>query len=82
MAIENQTAVDLIHVTENGFVHVRTAHSIIEDDVVIAKSFHRHVITPGADYSQEDARVQAICEAAHTHEIIEAHKAAITAKGV
>lgn len=82
MSIEKQSAVDLIEVVASGVVQVRTATKVVEDGIVISQSFHRHVVAPGADYSGEDARVQAICAAAHTPEVIEAYKAAIAAQGV
>jgi len=42
----------------------------------ISSVFHRHVIYPGDDYSAEDAKVQAICAAVHTAEVIAAYQAA------
>ena len=82
MALEKQTTVDKIEVVENGTVQVRTATRIVEDGNVISTSYHRHVVAPGADYSGEDARVQAICAATHTAEVIAAHQAAIEASQV
>ena len=82
MTLEKQVVVDMIEVTEIGAVQVRTATRIIEDGVQISGSFHRHVVAPGDDYSKEDARVQAICAATHTAEVIEAYKAAGAAQGV
>ena len=82
MALEKQIVVDRIEVLETGHIQVRTATRIMEDGVVVAKSFHRHVITPGHDYSQEDSQVQAICATTHTPEMIEAYKAAVAAQGV
>lgn len=79
MALEKQTAVDKIEVTENGTVQVRTATRIMEDGVQLSQSYHRHVVVPGADYSGEDARVQAICAATHTAEVVAAYEAAIEA---
>jgi hypothetical protein len=76
MAIKKQVTVDQIEVTGNGVVQVRTATQIIEDGSIISQSFHRHVVAPGADYSGEDARVQAICAATHTAEVIAAYQAA------
>jgi len=76
MALEKQTIVDKIEVTENGTVQVRTATRIIEDGVQLSQSYHRHVIAPADDYSGEDARVQAICAATHTAEVIAAYEAA------
>lgn len=76
MALEKQTAVDLIETLENGCVQVRTATRILDDGQVISSSFHRHVVTPGDDYSNEDPRVQAICAVVQTPEVIAAYKAA------
>ena len=76
MALEKQIIVDLIEVTENNSVQVRTKTAILEDGVQISGSFHRHVVAPGDDYSQEDAKVQAICAAVHTPECLAAYQAA------
>jgi hypothetical protein len=78
MALEKVEIVDRIEVVENGSVQVRTATRIMEDGKQISGSFHRHVVVPGADYSGEDARVQGICAALHTAEVIAAYKAAQT----
>ena len=82
MSLEKSITVDKIEVMENGCVQVRTKTAIIEDGVQISGSFHRHVVVPGDDYSQEDARVQTICAATHTAEVVAAYKAAIAARGV
>jgi S-adenosylmethionine:tRNA-ribosyltransferase-isomerase (queuine synthetase) len=79
MALEKQTVVDLIEVLENGTVQVRTATRIIEDGIVLSSSLHRHVVVPGDDYSQEDAKVQAICAVIQTADVIAAYQAAIEA---
>ena len=70
------SVVDLCEVVENGTVQVRTATRIMEDGKVLSQSFHRHCVTPGQDYSQEDAKVQALCAAVHTPECIAAYQAA------
>jgi hypothetical protein len=75
MALEKQVVVDKVEVVENGIVQVRTATRIVEDGKVISSSFHRHVVVPGQDYANEDARVQAICQATHTAEVIAAYQA-------
>jgi hypothetical protein len=77
MSLEKQVVVDQIEVTENGTVQVRTKTAIKEDGVEISSKLHRHVVVPGADYSQEDARVQAICAATHTADVIASYKASI-----
>ena len=75
MALEKVISVDLIEVIENGCIQVRTKTSIKEDGVEISGQFHRHVVVPGADYSQEDAKVQSICASIHTAEVIAAYQA-------
>ena len=76
MALEKIISVDLIEVVENGSIQVRTKTAIMEDGKQISGTFHRHVVAPGADYSAEDAKVQAICAAVHTAEVIATYQAA------
>ena len=76
MALEKVISVDLIEVVENGCLQVRTKTAIKEDGVEISSKFHRHVVVPGADYSAEDAKVQAICASVHTAEVVAAYVAA------
>lgn len=82
MQLEKVIAVDQIEVTSSGAVQVRTKTTIVEDGKQISASYHRHVILPGQDYNQEEPRVQAVCAATHTPEVIEAYKAAAAAQGV
>ena len=82
MALTKQAKVDRIEVLENGSVQVRTKTAIMEDSVEISSQFHRHVVSPGDDYSGEDARVKAICAATHTPEVIAAYQAAQEANQV
>ena len=77
--LTKQTKVDLIEVIESGVVQVRTKTAIIEDGKEISSKFHRHVVVPGDDYSQEDDRVKAICQVTHTSEVIAAYQAIIEA---
>ena len=77
MTLEKQSVIDRIEVLENGSVQIRAAIRILEDGAIISQTFHRKVIAPGDDYSQEDAKVQAICAATHTPEVIAAYQAAM-----
>jgi len=77
MALEKVIVVDLIEVTENGCIQVRTKTAIVEDGQQISGSFHRHVVAPGDNYASEDPRVQAICAATHTPEVIAAYQASL-----
>ena len=74
--LEKQIVVDLIEAVENGCVQVRTCTRIIEDGKQLSSAFHRHFVAPGDDYSAEDAKVQAICAAVHTAEVIATYQAA------
>ena len=79
MALEKQVIIDKIEVTENGVVQVRQATRIIEDGTQLSQSYHRWTIAPGQDYSDQDAKVKAICQVAHTSAVIAAYEAAIAA---
>ena len=75
--LEKVTSADLIETLENGCVQVRTKTAIKEDGVEISSKFHRHIVAPGDDFSAEDARVQAICAAMHTAEVVAAYQASV-----
>jgi hypothetical protein len=73
--LEKVQIVDRIEVLENGCVQVRTKTAIMDGGEQIGGNFHRHVVAPGDDYSGESARVQAICAATHTADVIAAYQA-------
>jgi hypothetical protein len=75
MALEKNVLADSIEVFEEGAVQVRTKTAILEDGEQISVTFHHHVVAPGDDYSAQDARVQAVCAAIHTAEVISAYAA-------
>ena len=79
MALTEETLVDKIEIVENGTVQVRTANIVLKDGVRIARSNQRHVIVPGANFSGEDAKVQAVCGAVHTAEVVTAYETAMNA---
>jgi hypothetical protein len=75
MALEKNVLVNLIEVLENGLVQVHTKTEILEDGKQISSAINLHVVSPGDDYSAEDARVQAVCAAVHTAEVVAAYAA-------
>ena len=81
MALTKEAVVDKIEVTESGHVQVRTATRIVEDGNVISQSYHRHVVAPGDSYADEDPKVQAVCAAVHTQEVIDAYAAHQASQG-
>jgi hypothetical protein len=77
MALTETTKVDLIEVTENGTIQIRTATIIKRDETEISRTFHRHSKTPIEDVSAEDPKVQAVANAIWTEEVIAAYQALI-----
>jgi len=80
MALTKETIVDKIEVLEMGQVQVRTATRVLEDGVALSSSFHRHVLAPGDDLSEQDAKVSAIATATWTAEVVTAYEAMIAAQ--
>ena len=80
MALTKETVVDKIEVLENGTLQVRTATRVLEDGEVLSSSFHRHVLAPGSDTSNEDAKVVAIANATWTADVVTAYNDMIAAQ--
>ena len=74
MALTEETVVDKIEVLENGIIQVRKATVIKRDGVEINRSFHRHVLAPADDLTDQDARVSAIANVIWTDEVITAYQ--------
>jgi hypothetical protein len=64
MALTKETVVDKIEVLESNAIQVRKVTRILEDGEVLSSSYHRHVLQPGADLTNEDPKVVAIATAA------------------
>ena len=76
MALAESTEEDKIEVVGSfKTVQIRTATVIKKDDVEIARTFHRHAIEAGQNYSTESTEVKAICAAVHTSDVIAAKAA-------
>ena len=76
MALTKQVYIDKYEVC-GPYKHVqcRQATVISEDDVELSRTFHRCVISPGDDVSNESAETQALVAAVHTQEIKDAYAA-------
>lgn len=70
MALEEKSVVDKIEVLLNGAIQVRRRDQVLKDGTEIAATYHRHVLSPGDDLTNEDPRVVAIAEATWTPEVI------------
>jgi len=77
MALTKENVVDKIETLENGTVQVRTATRVLEDGEVLSSSFHRHVLTPGQDLTDQDPKVSAIANAVWTDEVVTSYEAMI-----
>ena len=86
MAFSKVIAEDRIEVLELGNIQVRTKTVVLEDDVELSSSFHRHVVVPctyngsawvDTDTSAMSARVQALATATWTDATVAAYKSAI-----
>jgi len=77
MALTKENVVDKIEVLESGQVQVRTATRVLEDGAVLSSAFHRHVLHPGQDLTDQDPKVVAIANAVWTDEVVTAYEAMI-----
>jgi hypothetical protein len=75
MALTEITKVDQIELVETNHIQIRTATIIERDGTEISRTFHRHVLTPGDDVTNENPKVQAIANAVWTEEVIAAFQA-------
>jgi hypothetical protein len=70
MALEKTIVNDKIEVVQSGngypVIQVRTATIIKDDGEEISRNFHRHVLIPDADISQESDEVKRIATAVFT----------------
>jgi len=70
MAITKETLIGKIEVVgKYKSVQVRTDVVIIEDGEELSKKYHRHVLHPDADISNEHSEVQAVCNAVWTDQV-------------
>ena len=78
MAITKETIQDKIEVVGDfKHIQVRTATVIKEDGVELSRSFHRHVVSPVRDSTNERADVKAMVKQFHTDAVKKAYKSHI-----
>ena len=70
MALNKTIVVDRIEVLEMGQIQVRTATVIDEDGTTISRTFHRHVLEPGADLTDQTDRVTGIANVTWTAQVV------------
>jgi hypothetical protein len=77
MALIEKQLVDLVELLESNHIQVRTANIIERDGVEITRTFHRHVLAPGDNVTNQDPKVQAIANAVWTAEVIAEYQASL-----
>ena len=81
MAITKETQIGKIEVIgKYKSVQVRTDTVIIEDGNELSRKYHRHVLMPDADISNEHADVQGICNVVWTQTVKDAYEVFKTAQ--
>jgi hypothetical protein len=80
MALIEKQIVDKIELIQTNSIQVRTANIIEKDGTEIARTFHRHVLSPGDSIVNEDPKVQAIANAIWTEEVIAAYQASLVSE--
>mgnify|MGYP003149184264 FL=1 len=75
MAITKETQIGKIEVVgKHKSVQVRTDTVVMEDTEELSRKYHRHVLMPDADISNEHSEVQAVCNAVWTQEVKDAYE--------
>ena len=77
MALIEKQIVDKVELVQSNHIQVRTANIIEKDGTEIARTLHRHVLSPGDSIVNEDPKVQAIANAVWTEEVISAYQASL-----
>ena len=80
MALEKEVRCDKYEVVGR-FKHIqcRTATIVKEDGVELSRAFHRHVLHPDADVSDESDEIKALASALWTDEVKAAYAAKLEA---
>jgi hypothetical protein len=74
MALTENTQIDRIEVVADWNIQVRQNTIIERDGQFVSNTFHRWVLTPDSDISNQEQKVQDICNAAWTPEVKAAYE--------
>ena len=66
-----------IEVLANGTLQIRRADIVLKDDVEVGRTYHRHVLMPGEDVTNEVQRVKDVAAATWTAEVVAAYEASL-----
>jgi hypothetical protein len=74
MALTETVNIDRVEVVGDWNIQVRQATVIERDGQFVARTFHRWSLTPDSDISDQEQKVQDICNAAWTPEVRQAYE--------
>ena len=74
MALTEKTYIDQIEIVGDWNIQVRQATIIERGDEFVSRTFHRWVLTPDMDISDQEQKVQDIANAAWTPEVRQAYE--------
>ena len=74
MALTERKEIDQIEIAQQFYVQVRQATVIERDGEFVSRTFHRWVLTPDMDISDQEQKVQDIANAAWTPEVRQAYE--------
>ncbi len=74
MALTERIEIDQIEVVRDFFVQVRQATIIERDGEFVSRTFHRWVLNPDSDISDQEQKVKDIANAAWTPEVRQAYE--------
>jgi hypothetical protein len=74
MELTENISIDQIEIVGGWNIQVRQATVIQKDGVQVARSFHRWVLTPDMDISDQEQKVKDIANAAWTPEVRQAYE--------
>ena len=84
MALEKSTKQDKLEIVDVGDwknIQVRTATIVTDDGTQLSKSFHRHVVDPNSDLTDESDEVKKLAEIYFTDDVKAKHKAGMESGG-
>ena len=73
-----QDKIEVVNVGDWSVIQVRTKTAIIEDGAELSSSYHRHVVAPTDELTNESTEVTNIANAVFTQEIKDAYTASQT----
>ena len=72
--LTERTEIDKIEVVNDWNIQVRQATIIERDGEFVSRTFHRWVLTPDMNITDQEQKVQDICNAAWTNEVKAAYE--------